>query len=60
MNHLEQSIPSTPNTTTDLVQQKTFWGEFLSDAGKEMSSSQFRTWIKPLAPLGFDQDNFIL
>jgi len=60
MNHLEQSIPSTPNTTTDLVQQKTFWGEFLSDAGKEMSSSQFRTWIKPLAPLGFDQDNFII
>ena len=47
MNHLEQSIPLTTNTTTDLVQQKTFWGEFLNDAGKEMSSSQFRTWIKP-------------
>jgi chromosomal replication initiator protein len=60
MNHLEQSIPSTPNTTTDLVQQKTFWGEFLNDAGKEMSSSQFRTWIKPLAPIGLDQDNFII
>jgi chromosomal replication initiator protein len=33
-----------------------FWSTFLTDAGKEMSSSQFRTWIKPLAPIGFGQD----
>jgi chromosomal replication initiator protein len=45
-----------------LLQHNNFWNEFLSDAGKEMSSSQFRTWIKPLTPIGFTQqnDNFII
>lgn len=33
-----------------------FWTHFLSETSKEMSSSQFRTWIKPLAPLGLGQD----
>jgi chromosomal replication initiator protein len=44
------------------LQHNNFWSEFLSDAGKEMSSSQFRTWIKPLTPIGFapETDNFII
>jgi len=33
-----------------------FWTHFLSETSKEMSSSQFRTWIKPLAPIGISQD----
>ena len=61
MSHLEQTnisvqISSEPNP------QKAFWDEFLNDAGKEMSSSQFKTWIKPLTPIGLDQgkDTFII
>jgi len=44
------------------LQHNNFWSEFLNDAGKEMSSSQFRTWIKPLTPIGFatETDNFII
>jgi len=56
MTQLEQNsshLQALPNQ----LQQTNFWNEFLSDAGKEMSSSQFRTWIKPLTPIGFAQEN---
>jgi len=56
MTQLEQNSSHLPSSTHHL-QQANFWSEFLSDAGKEMSSSQFRTWIKPLTPIGFAQEN---
>ncbi len=61
MTQLEQNS-SHDLASTNHLQQTNFWNEFLSDAGKEMSSSQFRTWIKPLTPIGFDQgnDSFII
>ena len=61
MSHLEPSHIS-DLVSSDTPQQNNFWIEFLNDAGKEMSSSQFRTWIKPLTPIGFDQskENFII
>ena len=31
-----------------------FWNTFVLSMEKEMPSSQFRTWIKPLAPIGLD------
>jgi chromosomal replication initiator protein len=55
MTHSEQNALSDPNFSNH--QLTSFWSEFLSDASKEMSSSQYRTWIKPLAPIGFDKDN---
>jgi len=61
MTQLEQNSP--PNLASmHQLQQANFWNEFLSDAGKEMSSSQFRTWIKPLTPIGFarESDSFII
>lgn len=39
-----------------------FWNTFIGNMGKEMSSSQFRTWIRPLAPIGMDvlQNCFVI
>ncbi|BDW09919.1 hypothetical protein PSHI8_00010 [Polynucleobacter sp. SHI8] len=61
MTQLEQTSSHQP-ASINQIQQTNFWNEFLSDAGKEMSSSQFRTWIKPLTPIGFTQelDSFII
>jgi chromosomal replication initiator protein len=61
MTQLDQNF-SLDNAANQQLQHNNFWNEFLSDAGKEMSSSQFRTWIKPLTPIGFAQetDNFII
>jgi len=61
MTHLEQNL-SHHQVLPNQLQQAKFWNEFLSDAGKEMSSSQFRTWIKPLTPIGFahENDSFII
>ena len=61
MTQLEQNSSHQP-ASINQIQQTNFWNEFLSDAGKEMSSSQFRTWIKPLTPIGFTQelDSFII
>ena len=61
MTQLDQNF-SQDNAANQQLQLNNFWNEFLSDAGKEMSSSQFRTWIKPLTPIGFAQetDNFII
>lgn len=61
MTQLEQNLPQN-QASMQLLQQANFWNEFLSDAGKEMSSSQFRTWIKPLTPIGFarESDSFII
>jgi chromosomal replication initiator protein len=61
MTQLEQNSSYQP-ASINQIQQTNFWNEFLSDAGKEMSSSQFRTWIKPLTPIGFTQehDSFII
>ena len=61
MNHSEP-LPPSEAPRSERPQENTFWTVFLSDAGKEMSSSQFRTWIKPLAPIGFgiDKESFII
>ena len=61
MTQLEQNSSHQP-ASINQIKQTNFWNEFLSDAGKEMSSSQFRTWIKPLTPIGFTQelDSFII
>jgi chromosomal replication initiator protein len=60
MTHIEQTALSESNSLNH--QLSSFWNEFLSDASKEMSSSQYRTWIKPLAPIGFDQgkESFVI
>jgi chromosomal replication initiator protein len=60
MTHIEQTALSDSNSLNQ--QLSSFWTEFLSGASKEMSSSQYRTWIKPLAPIGFDQgkESFVI
>jgi len=62
MNHSEPLLPPSEAPRPEQPHDNTFWRVFLSDAGKEMSSSQFRTWIKPLAPIGFglDKESFII
>jgi chromosomal replication initiator protein len=57
MSHTEQPSSDTDPELNENLNFDHFWSNFLLDAGKEMSSSQFRTWIKPLAPIGFGQDN---
>ena len=37
----------------ELIQS--FWNEFCDDMSKKLTSQQFRTWIKPLAPVGFNE-----
>ena len=61
MSHLEPSQTSI-STSSESSQQNAFWMEFLNDVSKEMSSFQFRTWIKPLTPIGFDhtKENFTI
>jgi chromosomal replication initiator protein len=61
MSHFEQNKMSYQKPSDQNIHSN-FWVEFLNDASKEMSSSQFRTWIKPLTPLGLDQtnENFII
>jgi len=51
-----EPLPLIDSFNLEQVQRDSFWAEFLSNAVKEMSTSQFRTWIKPLAPIGFGQD----
>jgi chromosomal replication initiator protein len=53
INHLDNNpeIESTLNSDSASVR---FWNDFVLTMEKEMPSSQFRTWIKPLAPIGLD------
>lgn len=49
--------PSLETALPEKIPNNPFWDAFLGDASKEMSSSQFRTWIKPLAPVGLTEDS---
>lgn len=58
-------IEQNSSVTKSLISQvpiDLFWTAFLVEAGKEMSGSQFRTWIKPLAPLGLtlEKDTYVI
>ena len=39
---------------------ETFWAFVADSFSKELSPQQFKTWIKPLFPLSFDQENLTL
>ena len=53
INHLGNN-PETESTLNVESASVRFWNNFVLTMEKEMPSSQFRTWIKPLAPIGLD------
>ena len=48
------NIPDALSTLDVETASVRFWNSFILTMEKEMPSSQFRTWIKPLAPIGLD------
>ena len=52
------SIVSDSFSASHLISaSENFWMRFIEKMGREMPSSQFKTWIKPLAPMGLDGSN---
>jgi len=55
-------LEDTPSQTDQLAlsnddaHNKAFWDTVLDVLSKDISSHQFRTWIKPLAPVGYKAD----
>ncbi|SMC75633.1 chromosomal replication initiator protein DnaA [Polynucleobacter kasalickyi] len=58
INHLGNN-PETESTLNVESASVRFWNNFVLTMEKEMPSSQFRTWIKPLAPIGLDNSGNI-
>jgi chromosomal replication initiator protein len=53
INNLGNNLDSDATLDVESVSVR-FWNTFVLSMEKEMPSSQFRTWIKPLAPIGLD------
>lgn len=53
INHLGSNLETDTTLNVEPVSVR-FWNTFVLSMEKEMPSSQFRTWIKPLAPIGLD------
>ena len=53
INHSGDNL-NTDATVNVVSVSERFWSTFVLSMEKEMPSSQFRTWIKPLAPIGLD------
>jgi chromosomal replication initiator protein len=58
INHLGNNPEIESTLNGDSASQR-FWTDFVLTMEKEMPSSQFRTWIKPLAPIGLDDSGGI-
>ena len=53
INHLGSNLNTDATLNVESVSER-FWNTFVLSMEREMPSSQFRTWIKPLAPIGLD------
>jgi chromosomal replication initiator protein len=53
INHLGSNLNTDATLNVESVSER-FWSTFVLSMEREMPSSQFRTWIKPLAPIGLD------
>lgn len=53
INHLGSNLNTEATLNVESVSER-FWNTFVLSMEREMPSSQFRTWIKPLAPIGLD------
>jgi chromosomal replication initiator protein len=53
INHSGNNLNTDASLNVASVSER-FWSTFVLSMEKEMPSSQFRTWIKPLAPIGLD------
>ena len=58
INQLENNaIPGLVRSTDISVSANQFWAAFLESMVLTMSTSQYRTWIRPLTPVGFSADS---
>ncbi len=56
INQLDTPLKSNENSNGSL-----FWSAFLDEMGRNMPTTQYQTWIKPLAPLGLvENDSFFV
>ena len=58
INQLENNaMPGLVRTTDISMSANQFWAAFLESMVITMSTSQYRTWIRPLTPVGFSADS---